>query len=235
VSGDETQSEDQRHNRERQRDQEDRPPPEVLEQQAREQRPERRDGTPDPRPQRDRRRPLGAAPERGDQRQGRGVGHPRGQPAAEPGDEQHRVARGVRGEQREGDRQRRPEDQHDLASVPVAERAEPQHGGREPERIAHGDQVQRRLGRVERRPDRWQGDVGDREVQVGDRRDQDQGGEHESCTRGSPRCRRGRAAGSRAPFPHPIRSSNSVRLASSRIRTRAASFGTGEATGRFVR
>ena len=58
VSGDETHGEDQRHDRERQRDQEDRPPPEVLEQQAREHRPERRDGTPDPRPQRDRLRPL---------------------------------------------------------------------------------------------------------------------------------------------------------------------------------
>ena len=105
VSGDETQGEDQRHDRERQRDQEDRPPPEVLEQQAREHRPERRDGAPDPRPQRDRLRPLGAGPERGDQRQGRRERHPRGQPAAEPGDEQHRVARGVRREQRERDRQ----------------------------------------------------------------------------------------------------------------------------------
>ena len=133
------------------------------------------------------------------------------------------------------DRQGRPEDQHELAAVPVAERAEPQHGGREPEGIAHGDEVQRRLGRVERRPDRRQGDVGDREVQVGDRRDQDQGGEHEPRTLGNPRRCPGRAAVPRALFPHPLRSPSSVPLTSSCIRARAASFGTGEPGGGFVR
>ena len=195
VRRDETHGQDQRHDRERQRDQEDRPPPEVLEQQAREHRPERRDGTPDPRPQGDRPGPLGAGPQRGDQRQGRRERHPRGQPAAEPGDEQHRRRSGRRRRAaRSGIANAVPRISIQLAPVPVADRAEPQHRGREPERVAHGDEVQRRLGRVERRPDRRQGDVGDREVQVGDRRDQDQGGEHEPRTRGSPRRCPGRAA-----------------------------------------
>ena len=54
VGRDEPHGQHERHDGERQRDQEDRAPPEVLEQQAREQRAERRDRAADARPQRDR-------------------------------------------------------------------------------------------------------------------------------------------------------------------------------------
>ena len=72
-----------------------------------------------------------------------------------------------------------PEDDHQLAPVPVAQRPEPEHGGGEPERVADRDQVERRLRRVERLADVGQRDVGDRQVQVRDRRDQDQRDEDE--------------------------------------------------------
>ena len=50
VAGDELQGHDQRHDRERQRDEEHRAPPEVLEERARDQRAERRDAAADRRP-----------------------------------------------------------------------------------------------------------------------------------------------------------------------------------------
>jgi hypothetical protein len=64
--------------------------------------------------------------------------------------------------------------------VSVTHGAEVQDGGREAERVTHGDEVQHRLGRVERRPDRGQRHVGDREVQVGDGGDQDEGDQHDA-------------------------------------------------------
>ena len=96
-------------------------------------------------------RPARTGPERRDQRQGRRVRHARSEPTEHPSDEQDRVRRRVRGEEAGRDRERRPEDQHPLASVAVPDRAEVQHRGREPERVPDGDQVERRLGRVERR------------------------------------------------------------------------------------
>ena len=44
--------------------------------------------------------------------------------------------------------------QHQLAAVAVAERTEPEHRRGQPERVAHGDQVERRLRRVESLADR---------------------------------------------------------------------------------
>ena len=72
------------------------------------------------------------------------------------------------------------EDDHELAAVAVAERAEPEHGGGEAERVADRDEVQRRLRRVERLADVGQRDVRDREVEVRDRGDQDQRDKHEA-------------------------------------------------------
>ena len=66
-----------------------------------------------------------------------------------------------------------------LAPVAVADGAEVQHGGREAQRVADGDQVKLGLGRVEGFADIGEGDVGDRQVEVGDRGDQDQREEHE--------------------------------------------------------
>ncbi len=81
--GHEQQRHDERDDRERQRDQEDRAPPEVLEQRAREQRAERRDRAAERRPERDRLRPRRPGPERGDQRQRRRVRHAGREPAAD--------------------------------------------------------------------------------------------------------------------------------------------------------
>ena len=66
-----------------------------------------------------------------------------------------------------------------LAPVAVAQRAEPQDRGGQTERVADGHEVERRLRGVERLADVRQRDVGDRQVQVGDRGDEDQGEQHQ--------------------------------------------------------
>jgi hypothetical protein len=110
-------------------------------------------------------------------------------PAASPPpttrDEQHLVRGGVRREQGHRYRERRPEDEHHLASVAVSESAEVEHGGSEPQRVADRDQVERDLRRVERFPDRGQCDVRDRQVQVRDGRDEDERDEDEPGTVGT--------------------------------------------------
>ena len=88
--------------------------------------------------------------------------------------DEHLVGRRPRREDAGGDRQPDAEDEHQLAPVPVAERAEVEHRRRQAERVADRDHVERRLRRVERLADVGQGDVGDREVQVRDRGDEDQ-------------------------------------------------------------
>ncbi len=143
---------------------------------------------------RDRLGPRLPGPECGDERERGGEGHAGREPAEDAGDREHAVGGCVRGEQARGDRQQHAADQHHLAAVPVAERAEVEHRRREAERVAHRDQVERGLRRVERLADVGQRDVGDREVQVGDRGDEDQREEDEL------RVRR-RAVGLAPPVP----------------------------------
>ena len=182
VARDEEEGQHERHRGERQRQQEDRPPPEVLQEQAGEQRAERGDGAAEPRPERDRLRSPRPGPERGDQGERGRVGHACSEASQEAGDEEDFVARRPGGEAGRGDRERRAEEQHQLAPVAVAESAEVEHRRGETERVADCDQVERRLRGVERLADRGQGDVGDSQVQVGDRRDQDQRNEYETRT-----------------------------------------------------
>ena len=122
----------------------------------------------------------GPGPQRGDQRQRRRVGHAGREPAEHARGEEHAVGRRERGEQARRDRQRHAEQQHQLAPVAVAERAEVEHRGGEAERVADRDQVERRLRRVEVLADRRQRDVGDRQVQVRDAGDEDQRDEDEA-------------------------------------------------------
>ena len=61
-----------------------------------------------------------------------------------------------------------------LRRLSVAQGSEPQNRGSQAEGVAHGDEVERCLGRVERCTDGGQRDIRDRKVQVGDRRDEDQ-------------------------------------------------------------
>ena len=116
---------------------------------------------------------------------------PGGDAAEHAGDEEDLVGGGEAGEQRGRDRQRHAQQQHHLAPVAVAERAEVEDRGGEPERVADGDQVERRLAGVEGLADVRQGDVGDREVEVGDRGDQDQRREDEPGALGAARLHRG--------------------------------------------
>ena len=93
---------------------------------------------------------------------------------------------------RRRDRQRHAQDEHHLAPVAVAQRAEVEHGGGEAERVADRDEVERGLPRVEGRPDDGQRDVRDGQVQIRDRRHDDEGGEDQRRTLGADRCvRRG--------------------------------------------
>ena len=164
---------------ERKRDEEDRSPPELLQERARDQRPERGDAAADRGPERDRLRACRPCPERRDQSEGRRVGHAGREAAEETGGEEHLVRGRVRRQERRRHGQDHAQHEQELPSVAVPDRAQPEHRRREAERVADRDQVQRRLGRVERLADRGQGDVGDRQVQVGDRRHQDERDEDE--------------------------------------------------------
>ena len=146
VGGNEANGKDERDDRERQRDQEDGSPPEVSSRSPENSGPSAAIAPPIPDHSAiDFVRPW-AGPQRRDQRQGGRERHAGGESAPKPSDEEERVARSVGGEQAEGDRERGPEDEHELAAVPVADGAEPQHGCRESERIPHRDQVQASSG-----------------------------------------------------------------------------------------
>ena len=99
--------------------------------------------------------------------------------AEDAGEREHLVGGRVRGEEARGDRQQHAADEHHLAPVAVAQRAQVQHRRRETERVADRDQVEGGLRRVERLADVGQRDVGDRQVQVGDGGDEDQREEDE--------------------------------------------------------
>ena len=179
-----------------------------------EQRTEGGDRASERRPERDRLRARRPRPERRDQRERGRVRHAGREPAEESGDEQDRVGRGIGGEQARRDRERRPDDQHQLPPVPVPQRAEVEHRCGQAERIAHGDKVQGRLRRVERRADRRQRDVGDGQVQVRDRRDQDQREQDQPAAlrRGGSAClaRRGRRRAHRPPSGASVSASGGV-------------------------
>ena len=86
----------------------------------------------------------------------------------------------VGGEQACRDRETDAEDEHHLAAVAVAERTEPEDRRRQAERVADRDEVEAGLAGVEVLADLGQGDVGDGEVQVGDRGDEDEREQHEA-------------------------------------------------------
>jgi len=79
--------------------------------------------------------------------------------------------------------------------VGVAEGAEVEDRGGEPERVADGDEVEAGLAGVEGLADVRQGDVGDGEVEVGDRGDGDQRREDELRLRRARLARCGRCGG----------------------------------------
>ena len=158
-------------------------------------------------PERDGVRSRRAGPEGRDHRERGGVRHARGEASEEPRSDQDLDARGERGEQAGRDRQCDAREEHQLSAVAVAKRAEPQHRRRETERVADGHEVELDLGGVERLADRGQCHIRDRQVQVGDCRNENQRNKDELCTRragpfhllvGS-RCRNCRGACQRAP------------------------------------
>ena len=135
----------QRDDHERQRHEEHPLPADVLEQRTRDERAEEGNAAAERRPERDRLRTRGPRPQRRDQREGGRVGHACREPADETRTEQHSRRRSeARGERRR-DAQTHPEDDHQLAPVPVAERPEPEDGRCEPQRVADRNQVEHRL------------------------------------------------------------------------------------------
>ena len=116
-----------------------------------------------------------------------GIGHPGGDAAEQAGGEEDAVGGRQPGQQRGRDREPHAEQQHRLAPVAVAERAQVEDRGGEPERVADRDQVERRLAGAEGLADVRQGDVGDGEVEVGDGGDQDQRREDEAGALGASR------------------------------------------------
>ena len=140
---------------------------------------QRRERGPDGRPQRDRLRAGRTTPQRCDQRQRGRVAHAARHPAQDPrADEEVRTGR-VGGEEAQGNGERGADQQHLLAAIPVAHRAQVEHRCGKSQAVPDRDQVQLRLRRVEVLPDRRQRHVGDRQVQVGHRRGQDQRDQHQ--------------------------------------------------------
>jgi hypothetical protein len=174
----------QRNHREWQCDQEDGAPVEFGEQRARQKRAERGDGATEGGPQRDRLCARRSRPQRRDEGERRREGHAGREPADEAREEQHLDRRREGGDQGRRDRQRRAEDEHQLAPVAVTQRAEVEHGRGETERVTDGNQVELRLPGVERLADVRQRDVGHGQVQVRDRRDEDERDEDHARTRG---------------------------------------------------
>jgi hypothetical protein len=193
VSGNEPERQVQGHDRERQRDHEHGTPVELREQGAREQRSERGDRASEARPQRDRFRASGTRPERRDQGKRRRVGHTGGQTADEPRDEEDLDGRSEGGEQGGGNRQGSAENEHELAPVAVTQRSEVEHRRCQSERVAHGNQVELGLSRVERLADVRQRHIGHSQVQVRDRGDKDERDEDQARTRWRSRRLAGRA------------------------------------------
>ena len=76
-----------------------------------------------------------------------GIRHAGGEPAQEAGHEEDLVRRRPRGEQARRNRQRHAQDQHQLAPVAVAERAEVEHRRGEAQGVADRDQIERGLRR----------------------------------------------------------------------------------------
>ena len=196
--------------------------------------PEHRDTAAQCRPHGDRVRPCRTGPQCRDERQRRRIGHAGGQAADDPCPEEHRVAGREAGDERGRDGDEHPQHDHALAAVPVAQRPEPEDRRGEAERVAHGDQIERRLGRIERRADRRQGDVGHRQIQVRDRGDQDRASQGPASRSAVRRPRSSRAV--YRSWSHlscvdrrtPIRRTRCWARASSRRRSDAASTGSGE-------
>ena len=161
----------------------------MLEEESRQEGTQSRDGTAESRPQRDRLRPAGPRPQRGDERKRRGERHACRESAAQPRDEQHGVGRSPRSQETHGYRKGGADQQHRLAPVAVSQRAEVQHRARESKRVPNRDQVQRGLRGLEGGADRWKSDVGHRQVQVGDGGDQDQRDENQRAVLGDGRSR----------------------------------------------
>ena len=199
MTRDEDERHHERHADERQRDEEDRPPPEVLQQGAGDEWPESGNAPADGGPQRDRLRSLRPRPQRRDQGERRRVGHACREPSEDPCAEEDLIRRRPRGQQARRDRQRHPQEEHQLAPVAVSQRAEVEDPRRQTERVANGDQVEHRLRGVERLGDVGQRDVGDGEVEVGDPSHQDQSDENEpGATRSGRGCPSGCAFARRA-------------------------------------
>ena len=101
------------------------------------------------------------------------------------GEDEHLDAARPRRDEAGGDREADAEEQHHLPAVAITERAEPQHRGRQTERVPDGDEVELRLRRVERDADVGKRHVRDGEVQVGDGRHQDERKQHHPAAGGS--------------------------------------------------
>jgi hypothetical protein len=187
VARDEEQRHYQGDRGQRQRDQEDRAPPELLEQSARDHGAEGRNSAPDARPQRDRLRAPRSRPERRDQRERRRERHAGGQPAEDASDEKDVVGRRPRSQHGRRNRECRAQDQHELASVAVADRSEVEHRRGEAQGIADRDQIERRLPGIELLGNRRKRDIGHGQVEVGDGRYQDERDEDKPRTVGARR------------------------------------------------
>jgi hypothetical protein len=123
-------------------------------------------------------RPRG--PQCRDQREGRGVRHPCGDPGHHATDDQ-RTDAGREG-RCEADEDRQPQTEHQnlLAPVPVRDGTEVQHRHRQAEGAAQGHEVEAGLTGTERVPDLGQCDVCGREIDIAHKRRQDQSAQHQA-------------------------------------------------------
>jgi hypothetical protein len=152
----------------------------VLEQDARGERAQGRDGTTEGGPEGD---GLGAArarrPQRGDEGQRRRIGHARRDAPEDPGEDEDFDVGGVGRDEACRDGQDDAAEAQQLAPVTIADRPEIQHRRGKAEGVADRGEVQGGLRCVECSTDLGERHIGDREVEVGDRGHEDEGEQHE--------------------------------------------------------
>ena len=178
------QDEDQCDDRWDDSDEEDRSPPEVLEERSGDDRADHRAATAHTGPQCDRLDACGArAPQGRDQCQGRGVGHTGGDASEDaPEDEDVRIGC-PGGNETRGDGEQHAEAEHQFAAVAISEGSEVEDAHRQSQGAADGNEVELRLTGAEGTADIREGDVGDSEIDVGHERPEDEGTQDEPSPR----------------------------------------------------
>jgi hypothetical protein len=192
LPGQHDEADDKSQDDKRKRDEEYRSPPEVLEQPTADQRAESRNAAAQPRPEGDRPHAGAASIQGADQRQRRREEQGRRESAGEAGVREEVRVRRPRGQHGRGNRQDGTRHKQQLAAVPVADGAQVENSGRQPQRERVGDGRELVLGGAEVGAYRRQCHVSDAEVDIRDDRTRHQRQQYQRTSRWPLAVERGR-------------------------------------------